>query len=301
MTTTATGSLRCSLWARTQELDPAGTAGSYSGYLLVDLSLPWPRDVAEVDEIGGITGLLAGTGLRVQAMVPSGALREAVLYRRPTDRSRAGTLTGRSIDVDGDLASSVRELLAGGGDVRGGRELLVCGHGRRDVCCGSSGTDLAMELARGVLPEDVRLHRTSHTGGHRFAPTFIVLPESTLWAFADVDLVRRVLDHSGDAADVADRYRGCSALPGPRLQALEREVLREVGWDLLGWERSGEELDAGSVRLEAVDGEGRRLAWEAEVTPGRTLPVPDCGHPIEDARKSETEWKVRGLTSVATG
>lgn len=244
---------------------------------------------------------MAGSGLRVQAMVPSGARREAVLYRRPDTDPWAGTLTGRALEIDSDLTSAVRQLLDGGGVVRDGRELLVCGHGRRDVCCGSSGTDLAIELARGALPDGVRLHRTSHTGGHRFAPTFIVLPESTLWAFADVDLVQRVLGRLGDAADVADRYRGCSTLPGPRLQALEREVLREVGWDLLGWERSGEEIDTASVRLQAVDGEGRRLVWEAEVTPGRTLPVPDCGHPIEDARKTETEWEVHGVRTAPAG
>ena len=300
MTFTATGSLRCSLWARTQELDPAGTAGSYSGYLLVDITLPWPRDVSEVPEVAELSGLLSGSGLRVQATVPSGRQRCVALYRSDAG-GWTGTLTGSSLTVETDLASSVEELLAGGGEARSGRDLLVCGHGRRDVCCGSSGTDLAMELARRNLPTDVRLHRTSHTGGHRFAPTFVLLPEATLWAFADVGLVERVLGRRGDAADVADRYRGCSALPSARVQALEREVLREVGWDLLGWRRDGQELDAGVVRLEAIDGADRPRAWQATVTPGRTLPVPDCGRPIEEARKSETEWNVDGFRAVAAG
>jgi hypothetical protein len=297
VTVTTTGALRCSLWARAQELDPAGSAGSYSGYLLVDIPLPWPRDIAEVPDVEALADLLGGSGLRVQAMVPSGPDREVVLYRRAADGQRPGT-SGRSLCLDGDLRSCVSELLAGGGESRSGRDLLVCGHGRRDVCCGSFGTDLALQLARGALPGDVRLHRTSHTGGHRFAPTFIVLPEATLWAFADADLVERVLERRGDAAEVADRYRGCAVLGGARVQALEREVLREVGWDLLGWERAGQELDADLVRLRAVDQDGRRLAWEAEVTPGRTMPVPDCGRPIDEARKSETEWNVSKPRSV---
>lgn len=296
MSAVATGSLRCSLWARTQGLDPAGTAGSYAGYLLLDLPLPWPRDVSEIPEVAALAGLLGGTGLRIQATIPpSGASRTAVLYTLPSPHRWTGSLSGSAAPIEGDLTATVERLLAGGGEPVGGRDLLVCGHGRRDVCCGSSGTDLAMELARGALPPGVRLHRTSHTGGHRFAPTFLVLPESTLWAFADVDLVERVLERRGDAAEVADRYRGCSAMDGPRVQTLEREVLRDVGWDLLSWERSGRELDGSRVRLEAVAPSGR-IAWEAEVESGRTLPVPDCGRPLEEARKTETEWEVSGLT-----
>jgi hypothetical protein len=292
-----TGSLRCSLWARTQSLSPAGTAGSYKGYLMLDTPLPWPRDVSEIPEIAEMAGLLDGAGLRVQATVPSGSERRAVLYDRPDRSHWSGALTGRSAVLDPDAQAAVRHLLAGGGDVETGKDLLVCGHGRRDVCCGSSGTDLAMALLHGVLPRGARLHRTSHTGGHRFAPTFIVLPEATLWAFADIDLVRRVLEHDGDAAEVADRYRGCAALEGPRVQALEREVLREVGWDLLSWERSGRETAEGIFRLEAQSPDGP-VAWEATVAPGRTLPVPDCGRPLEEARKTETEWQVTDLQRV---
>ena len=300
MTFTATGSLRCSLWARTQDLDPAGSAGSYSGYLTADIPLPWPRDVSETPEIAALADVLSGSGLRMQATVPTGHRRSATLYELQAGRW-TGSLTARTIEIDTDLSSAVQQLLAGGGAALPGKDLLVCSHGRRDVCCGSSGTDLAVELARKELPGGARLHRTSHTGGHRFAPTFIVLPEATLWAFADAELVDRVLSRRGDAADVADRYRGCSGLRGARAQVLEREVLREVGWDLLDWPRDGEESDGGTVRLHAVDGAGRHRAWEAEVTPGRVMPVPDCGRPIEEARKTETEWEVHGFRPVERG
>ena len=300
MTFTATGSLRCSVWARAQDLDPAGTAGSYSGYLVVDVPLPWPRDVSEVPEVAALDDLLSGSGLRVQATVPAGHRRSVTLYDRNT-REWTGELTARTLEINTDLSSAAHTLLAGGGEARSGKDVLVCGHGRRDVCCGSSGTDLAVELGHGDVLGGARLHRTSHTGGHRFAPTFIVLPEATLWAFADSDLVARVLSRRGDAADVADRYRGCSGLHGARVQVLEREVLREVGWDLLDWVRHGEESDNGAVRLHALDGNGRQRMWEAEVTPGRIMPVPDCGRPIEEAHKTETEWEVHGFRSAGPG
>ncbi len=66
----------------------------------------------------------------------------------------------------------------------------------------------------GPAPE-VRLWRTSHTGGHRFAPTALVLPSATLWAWADVDLLDRVVGAHGPLSEVVGRYRGCATL-GPR-------------------------------------------------------------------------------------
>ena len=48
--------------------------------------------------------------------------------------------------------------------------LLVCTHGGRDRCCGSDGTRLFQAL---FPPPGVRVWRTSHTAGHRFAPTAI--------------------------------------------------------------------------------------------------------------------------------
>ena len=321
MTVAAVGSLRCSSWARTVGLDPGGTAGSYDGFLVIDLPLPWPRDVGEVPEVAALAGALAGSALRVQASVPTtdDGSRRVEVYRRE-EGGRFRGFSGRALEVgEGSLGSAVEALLAGEGSPVVGRELLVCTHGRRDVCCGSLGTDLHGLLAASPLPGDVRLARTSHTGGHRFAPTFILLPEGTAWAFADVGLAQTVLSRQGgqagaaEAAEAADHYRGCAGLGGPRVQVVEREVLRRVGWDVLSSGRSGYETEDGLVRLEVeagggvgggsgveVDGAGGGTVevWEASVVPGRTLPVPDCGRPLDEAKKSETEWEVRDLRRV---
>jgi hypothetical protein len=37
----------CSGLAREQDLDPAGSAGSYEGFALVEIPLPWPREITE--------------------------------------------------------------------------------------------------------------------------------------------------------------------------------------------------------------------------------------------------------------
>lgn len=302
--------VRCSAWAREVDLSPIGTIGSYRGYLLVETPLPWPRDVSEIPLLSPLGPRLAASGLRLQALVPSSLdagpeQRRLVLHSFGSgDSGFDGYRRHETAVAGGSLEDALDRLMAAaGGGAAGyespGTDVLVCTHGRRDVCCGSQGTDLALQLSAAGAPSGVHLWRTSHTGGHRFAPTFLVLPQGTGWAFADVALVGQVLDRTVPFADVARHYRGCAGLPGPREQALEREVLVEAGWGLLDRSRTafltGEKTsDGGEVaRLEA--GSDR---WEAVVRPGRTLPVPDCMKPLSEARKSETEWVVSELRSV---
>jgi hypothetical protein len=262
-----------------------------------------------VPELAPLVAALAGTGIRLQGLVPTwspGPERHAILYRHPSDVSTGfAGFEGRQVTGPLDeLVASALHLLEGGGSVAtAGRpwptDVLICGHGRRDRCCGTLGTRLTMQLAASHGGGDnVRLWRTSHTGGHRFAPTMIVLPEATVWAFADPDLVDRVLQRNGPLDDLLTRYRGCSGLSSPRLQALERSVLAEVGWSLLSSVRHGTDRSGGSVLLQ-VQSPGSTTEWEASVTSGRQLPVPVCGSPIEEAVKSEAELVVDRVRRVA--
>jgi hypothetical protein len=300
--------LRCSTWARQVHLSPISTIGCYCGFLLVESPLPWPRDVAEIPALAGVAAAAAERSVRLQALVPSepGGQR-VILYHNPGGEfssyrryeSKGEEALGHFLRDDPGPAFGDRDDPDPAVD-DGGVDLLVCTHGRRDVCCGSQGTALALQLASGWDRERVNLWRTSHTGGHRFAPTFLVLPQGTAWAYADAALVAKVLDRSVPFAEVADNYRGCAGMPSPEVQAVEREVLRSVGWELLDRPRTGlltgeKTADGGLVtRLEA--GADR---WEAVVRPGRTMPVPDCMRPLSEAKKSETELAVSGLRAVA--
>ncbi|MDQ2727639.1 MAG: sucrase ferredoxin [Actinomycetota bacterium] len=307
----STGEARCATWSRAAGLDPIGTTGSHQGYLLADVGLPWPADIGVLEEVVAAHEVLSGTGIRFQATVPVGD-RRVVLYRRPAAAPHqppaAPDLVRTETTVDppagaGDehrLAAAAERLLAAPVTVGSGqrREVLVCTHGRRDVCCGARGSRLHQELVAGpdLLGAPVDIRRTSHTGGHRFAPTAIILPEATAWAYADVDLLRAVVTRTGPVTAVLGHYRGWAGLGSPRLQALERAVVAKVGWDLFDRPRWGEEHDR-IARLH-VGGDTRAAVWEATVAAGRRVPRPECGEAVSATGKADTELVVNDLRRV---
>jgi ABC-type phosphonate transport system ATPase subunit len=68
--TTPTGTsaaLRCSGFARSEVLDPVGSAGSYRGIVLAEVPLPWPRGVIEHAMLAGGQSLV-----RIEAEAPCG-------------------------------------------------------------------------------------------------------------------------------------------------------------------------------------------------------------------------------------
>jgi hypothetical protein len=59
----------------------------------------------------------------------------------------------------------------------------VCTHGRRDRCCALDGRALVKALIDAGEPD---VWESSHLGGHRFAPTALVLPTGYLYGRLDV-------------------------------------------------------------------------------------------------------------------
>src|SRR5690606_19672644 len=201
-------------------IGPAGSAGRAHGFLLVELRLPWPREITDHPVIAPAAEALAAAGLRVQAVVPGPGStperRQVVHMVRPAgafarylstpllasedelprvlaDLATAGAPTPRPTGAAGAGESTDREPTDAGGSgpptgvvapvAPTDRHVLVCTHGRRDACCGTLGTRVSLALPG--LGGGVRVWRTSHTGGHRFAPTALLLPEGTAWAYLD--------------------------------------------------------------------------------------------------------------------
>ena len=312
--------LRCSSFARTQDLDPVGSAGSYRGIMLAEIPLPWPREINEHPAVAGAAQALAAADIRLQGLVPDDHgdphRRRLIAFTRPA--AAFDHYRGRGWTVADDLLSEAVAAIAvsdgknagaavpqlgadSGSDSAGaGRHVLVCTHGRRDACCGTFGTRLAHSLPG--MGAGVRVWRTSHTGGHRFAPTALLLPEGTMWAYLDSDRLVGISDRTLDLDEAARLYRGCTGLDGPEVQAAEREALRAVGWSWLDHRRRGDVLESADrrslVRIAAEAPDGRRLTFEATVEVVRILPVPDCGKPPDQAPKSASELRVSGFAAA---
>jgi hypothetical protein len=317
---------RCSGFARAEALDPAGTAGSYRGYVALDVPLPWLSEITDHPEISPAAAALKAAGVRLQGVVPDPerppASRRMVTFLRPDGPFDGYRTAAWTVPADGvtdallAVAASVGATVAAAGpDGSGGhagpatpvpgsdgagRYVLVCTHGKRDACCGSLGTRLATALPG--LGADVHVWRTSHTGGHRFAPTALLLPEGTAWAYLDLDALVGISDRTLDVHEAARFYRGCMGLDEPEVQAAEREALRTVGWSWLDLRREGRVLgrEGGRTRvcLEGTAPDGGRTTFVATVEVARLVPVPDCGKPPEDARKSAPELRVSAFRAA---
>ncbi len=176
--------------------------------------------------------------------------------------------------------------------------VLVCTQGSHDVCCGSEGTRLADELHALIaadaesLPQDLQVFRVSHTGGHRFAPTALTLPDGRMWARLDAAMVGTILKAEGDPAALAGHCRGWWGAETGSAQMAERALFAEIGWSLNAMDRTVavEERDSAQSDLCAVTTEDGR--WTVEVAVGREVPTIACRQPGGLPAKPGREYKV---------
>jgi hypothetical protein len=159
--------------------------------------------------------------------------------------------------------------------------LLVCTNAKRDVCCAVRGRPVAGGAAK-LRPG--RVWECSHTGGHRFAPTGILLPHGQTLARLDTESAAAVVG-AADREELPgqllgpDHDRGRSGVPA-QAQAAEsfvRAELGECGLTALSSTMSA----AGEDRWRAVVSHADGRSWPVEV---RRAVGPDerpssCGKP----------------------
>jgi len=300
--------VRCATHSRHIGLDPGGTALWADELIVADVALPWPKPVWRKPGFERVAPLAAEAGRRVRvlAAVPeSDDPREAVVsvHRRPADS--AALLADRHL-VDRDhVADLVCRLLEHGPRsspatmVETGaspRELLVCTQGSHDICCGTRGTTFAAAI-RSAAPT-LAVRRVSHTGGHRFAPTVMSLPDGRMWGLMDVDTMLTILDRSVSPAQVAGLCRGFTGVePGPS-QVAERAVMAAVDdWSFDLTPRSVEIAGGAESELVCLVSAGES-AWMVEVHPGRDVPVIACGVEGGLPAKPGREWMVARIDSI---
>ncbi|MCT2590625.1 sucrase ferredoxin [Streptomyces sp. N2-109] len=248
----------------------AATAATARTWLLIEQPGPWgPKALtgSHLDpELGSALDRLASPhGTRVALIRRPGPHpdRHGPLRRRVF---LAHTLPGRSWLLGGVLTGPPEEQLReldfaalGSGDLDGLPDtwqphegdplVLVCTNGRRDRCCALLGRPLAAELAASGTAD---IWEITHLGGHRFAPTLLVLPYGYAYGRIGAPAVKGVLEALRDGRVLTERCRGRSAWDRPGQAA-----------DLAVRARTGEQhADALSVLGTEETGEGR---WQVTV------------------------------------
>ncbi|MFD1149419.1 sucrase ferredoxin, partial [Saccharothrix hoggarensis] len=231
---------RCAAISASLHEPQAGTAATAAAWLCLEQPGPWGRDALTQSRLDPRLGAelarrAADTGVRV------------LLIRRPGrhadthhDTSRrvylAATTPGRAWLEQADVATPDALLDLDFAALGAGRSpgfgtpaahplLLVCTNSRRDVCCALRGRPLAEDLAA-ARPDAV--WECTHTGGHRFAPTGVLLPTGYTYGRLDPELARRLLDDAARGHVVTDRCRGRSTHT-PHGQAAELAVRELIG------------------------------------------------------------------------
>ncbi|ALL78030.1 hypothetical protein AD006_26875 [Pseudonocardia sp. EC080610-09] len=154
--------------------------------------------------------------------------------------------------------------------------MLVCAHGRRDVCCAVRGRALAADLGA----EGADVWECTHLGGHRFAPTALVLP--TGYAYGRLDTGSGLAALKAAAGGGVDPWscRGHAGLE-PVQQVAELAVREHTGIGHAGALHVDAAHEPGPVTVRCTDGR----AWSVKVLPDGGLPPrpPSCGAVLEPA------------------
>ena len=282
-----------------------GTAPRADFWLALEQNGPW--------------GAKAFTGSRLDPGV-GGAIEQAslvvggrpLLIRRPTSHADQDPRRGRQVYLAGGLSGTpwllggtvadLEQVLALPWDllatadaaqvsglvdwltpVSGGL-LLVCANGRRDVCCAVRGRPIARALAE-LRPG--RVWECTHTGGHRFAPTGLVLPSGQSLARLTHAVALAALQAS-DRGDLApetfgprhDRGRSHLEPAHAVAEAYVRELTGERSPDALTVTPAAlagrdTESDTGQL-VEVTHSDGRRWLLRLKLEPHDDLPE-SCG------------------------
>jgi hypothetical protein len=269
-------SMKCSVHTAQLEVNPAGTAISASCVILVDTPQPWPKPVFTHPYLHDVEGKSIdpdGLAVRVLATVPRGGQElRACAFRRTESGTVAASLslTGlTAAEAVAKLRDAADPRLVEGATEISANAILVCTQGTHDVCCGAQGSTLVKRIEGDHRLAGFPLFRVSHTGGHRFAPTAMTLPDGRMWAFIDVDQLVTALTKTAPPAEVTAWCRGSWEAPTPRYQAAEVAALASGGWP------------AGAATFQELDDEVIRVTRDGEtidvkVTTSRDIPVIRC-------------------------
>ena len=210
-----------------------------------------------------LAGGLAGRPWLLQADLYDPARLER-LARLPVSTLHRGPLGSTGIE---QIRDALPELGPSPGPM-----LMICANSSRDVCCSVRGRPVAVESGS---QRPGQVWECSHTGGHRFAPTGVLLPHGQAFgrlsagsAVAVVDAAMRDEVPTELLGATYDRGRSNLTAPGQAAESIVRQHIQEPGLLALSTTvtpRPAQE-NAWQCRVSHVDGRH----WDVVVMRGRS-------------------------------
>lgn len=291
-----------------------GTATTATAWIAIEQTGPYGRDaltqsrfptdigaelVTRADEISAKVVLIRDVGKHV-ADATTQPTRRVWVARSLADQSGAAAMVRLEVDDPAELlAINFQKLLTGNlADAVPHSTpdheplLLICTHAKRDVCCARKGRPVAIDLVEKHGCGD-RIWEVSHLGGHRLAPTAVVLPAGYLHGRLDASSADHAWSEAQAGSLALGTCRGRSSLE-PAAQVAELAVRSEysitgiddllVLQDLTTPERQRDEnLE---IKTWIVSHRTTHDSWEVEVA---SEPLPDrpesCGKPAQPAKQ----------------
>ncbi|MFD6858440.1 sucrase ferredoxin [Rhodococcus sp. NPDC060090] len=268
----------CSALSAVDEPLP-GTTATAPGYVCLEFPSAWGRDVLDGTALGAdLAGELSAradtAGVRIMFIrrpgrdVPRPA-KTVLLARTEPDNVWCERL---EVGDPADLLDIVPRVVAGPppglGETLSGPTVLVCVHGKRDQCCAVLGRPIASAL-QAEFSDSV--WECSHTGGHRFAPSMILLPTGYSYGRLDAAQSIEAVRAAARGEVYAPGLRGRSAwgAAGQVAELAVRDVVGDTSMGAFTVDETGTEL-----LVRHRDGRTWRVDVETRELPARPA---SCG------------------------
>lgn len=210
----------------------AGTAPAARWWWLIEVPGPWGRRAIEDCHVP------------VVRQLTSTPQRRVLLIRRPGRHPAADPRDPLKVWICGalpqdppprlavvDQHADLLDWPASGPDSDAARPdpraplLAICTNSSRDLCCGLDGRALVGALHSGAAEHGDRVWECSHLGGHRFAPTALLVGDGLVYGRLDAAAALSLIA-CGPTPATAAYLRGRSAL-APAAQAAEVSLLAQ--------------------------------------------------------------------------
>lgn len=250
----------CSDYSRQIGEEIIGSAINYQTYILVECPQPWISEAFKSkwvpDNLRVLVEEVQRSKLPIRFLLIANDESHKIetttllIYQKHQGLSNGYSKQEFKLPNIEQVAGVVRKWLSGDSpdyqlETSITRDILVCSHGSHDQCCARYGNPFyfyAKNTIADLNLDHVRMWKSTHFGGHRFAPTAIDFPEARYYGVLDQDSFRAILTRTGDIQFLNKVYRGWGILPSA-LQILEREIILQQGWDWFNHKVAGKVLE----------------------------------------------------------